>query len=137
MTIAHARPFTFWIDARRTGTNHNARGNVPFWGSASTSQKTFLVAEVYVIGEPQGSPTFSLWSQQTDQLFTNPDAPVSVFVGPASAQLFVQNGPTLPIGTQVFVMAGIGSRHVIAATNADITSAILNDWTIDSISYYL
>lgn len=136
LTIAHARPLGFWIDAHREVAAHGASGNVPFWGSANTAQSTFLVAEVYVLGEPAGSPTFSLWSPQTNQTFTNPGAPQGTRAGATSVRLDVPNGPTLPIGTQVFVMAGVGSRHIIAASNADITSSIVHIWTIDSISYY-
>lgn len=137
VTIAHAKPMTYWVNATRTSTMHRANGTLAFWGSSSAVEDTFLALEVYGPGDQPGFPTMSVWGgPQSHFAASNPGSLNSVTVGTTSAMVSVQSGPTFPVGTKVFILAGIGTRHTAATSFADITTWTMNDWTIDSISMW-
>jgi hypothetical protein len=137
VTIKHPTPMTYWVNATRTSTKHNASGSVPPWGSSSITEQSFLVLEVYGPNDNPGFPSASVWSGP-ESLFTrsNPGATTQSSFGASSVQVNVVTGPTFPVGTQVFILAGVGTRHTGAATNADMTTWTVNDWTIDKISMW-
>jgi hypothetical protein len=135
ITIAHNRPMTFWVNASRRSTAYAARGSVPFWGSSSAIEETFVAIEVYSLTDPAGAATFVNWVPQSGFSANNPGTN-ALTQPPTSVQVNIQSGPTFPVGTQVFLMAGVGTRHTLAASYADLTVTTVNDWVIDSISMW-